>query len=259
MNSDAPPQNQTYPDVVGIGAVVVDEQLFVDRIPSEDEKEKATAIRQQIGGPVPTALATVRRFDRSCRFIGPWGDDPFGTLIEEDLRREGIDHSANCRIASASTGRAHVWTSNTNGSRTIVSIHCPWEGLVLSAEDTAALEHCRVLHLDGTGGEVAVAAARLVRESGGCVVMDTGSPKEATSDLLPLCDVVSFPERFVQQYFEHRKTHVALNEIRELGPSTAICTRGSNGTVVATAKSITELPAFSVETIDREVAVQISG
>ena len=58
MNSESLIDEQSQFDVVGVGAVVVDEQFFVDRIPAEDEKEKAQSVRYQIGGPVPTALVT---------------------------------------------------------------------------------------------------------------------------------------------------------------------------------------------------------
>lgn len=243
-------EDQTRSEVVGLGAIVVDEQLFVDRIPSEDEKEKATKIRHQIGGPVPTALATLRRFERSCHFIGPWGDDPFGDLIEKDLRHEGICNSPQCRINGAPTGRAHVWTSNHSGSRTIVSMHCQWDGFQFSDADKRVLENCRILHLDGTGGDFAVTAARVVRNAGGEVFLDTGSPKEATSELIPLCTVVSFPERFIEQFFGHRDIFRALDAVRQLGPDAAICTRGDRGAVVSGTQPTTEIPAYKVKTID---------
>lgn len=236
--------------IVGMGTIVVDEQMFVDDIPSEDSKEKATSRRQQIGGPVPTALVLLQRFGHACHLISPWGDDFNGAGIEHDLRSEGLSFSSACRIEGQRSGGAHVWIHNTNGSRTIVSAPCEWHGLVLTDTDREHLRRCRLLHLDGAGDEVAIESAKLVRSHGGLVTVDAGSPKVATAALMSICNVFVFPERFVQQYFGHRDLNAAGQQILQQGVSFAVCTRGEQGAILFHDDQVCHVPAFSTETID---------
>lgn len=239
-----------FSDVVGIGSVVVDEQMFLDRIPAEDEKEKAIELRRQIGGPVPTALAMLRRFQKQCHFIGSWGDDLHGAAIEQDLNSEGITYSDSCRMPGYRSGVAHVWTSTANGSRTIAAMQCSWDNFALSDEDMTQIQRCSVLHLDGTGGDIAVQAATDVHNRGGCVFVDAGAPKQATPDLIPLASVFSFPERFASQFFDTEDIVLAGKKILQQGASVVVCTRGDRGAIVFDGGCVTEVPAFSIEVAD---------
>ena len=236
--------------IVGIGSTVVDQQMFLGRIPQENEKERATSLRQQIGGPVPTALVMLKRFGFDCHLISPWGADSNGAEIEADLRREGLSMSESCRAPDRATGTAHVWTSTENGSRTIVAAQSSWNGLQLSANDVRCLRECKLLHLDGTGGDVAVEAARYAQSAGSLITVDAGSPKEATSQLIPLADVFSFPERFAAQFFGDADIESAGHQILQLGAKAAVCTQGEHGATIFQSDESSRVPAFPVETID---------
>ncbi|MDG2380882.1 MAG: PfkB family carbohydrate kinase [Pirellulaceae bacterium] len=236
--------------VVGLGSVVVDQQMFVERFPIENEKEHALQTRQQIGGPVPTSLVLLARFGTDCYLIAPWGDDLHGQEIEADLNKEGVDFSSSCAGGDRRTGTAHVWISNGSGDRTIVAHQCDWNDLALSSEDLARLRGCQFLHLDGTGGELAVEAARVVRESGGRVFIDAGSPKAATAKLIGLADVISFPERFAKQFFETDDVVAAGEKLLELGAKAAICTQGERGSLVFETHQTVRVSAIEVAAID---------
>ncbi|MCP4190750.1 MAG: hypothetical protein GY768_08985 [Planctomycetaceae bacterium] len=218
--------------VVGLGSVVVDQQMFLERIPVENQKEHALSTRQQIGGPVPTSLVLLARLGTACYLIAPWGKDLHGEAIETDLSKEGVEFSSGCASDDRYTGIAHVWISNGSGDRTIVAHQCDWNDLTLSNEDLARLRACQILHLDGTGGKIAVEAARVVRDRGGRVFIDAGSPKVATAKLIELADVISFPERFAQQFFETNDVMAAGKRLLDLGANAAICTQGERGALV---------------------------
>ncbi|MEQ9408533.1 MAG: carbohydrate kinase family protein [Fuerstiella sp.] len=236
--------------VVGLGSVVVDEQMFLERIPAEDEKEHATLVRRQIGGPVPTALAVLRRFGHRCWLISPWGHDSAGDAIEHDLSTTGIGFSPDCRSEHRHSGFAHVWITRGSGSRTIVAHQATWNSFQLAEADHKALTNCRWLHLDGTGGELAMAAADTVRRHSGRIMVDAGSPKKATASLIPLASVFSFPERFARQFFDTDDVVHAGRRVLQLGAGAAVCTRGAQGAVVFVEDRVIHVPAFTVNTID---------
>ena len=236
--------------VVGLGSIVVDQQMFVERFPIENQKEHSTHSRQQIGGPVPTALVLLSRFGANCYLIAPWGDDLHGREIESDLNNEGVRFSNSCKSAGQRTGTAHVWISNDSGNRTIVAHQCHWDDVALSSDDMAALRDCRILHLDGTGGQLAVQAAQIVRRNGGRVFVDAGSPKVATAQLIELADVFSFPERFAKQFFGIDDVRRAGQKVLEMGARATICTQGERGAIVFDSDVMTRIPAVEVVTVD---------
>lgn len=236
--------------IVGLGTVVVDQQMILTDFPAENQKERAASFRQQIGGPVPTALVLLQRLGNSTHFIGRWGADANGEAIESDFSAENIRWCESCRHSDQVTGTAHVWTSVRTGSRTIVANPASWDGFELSTAQRRQLNDCDLLHLDGNGGDVAVQAAEIVRSNGGRVTLDAGAPKEATAKLIPLSDVVSFPERFAQQFFDDRDVCRAGAEILKRGAATAVCTQGENGAIVFEAEGETHVPAFPVKVTD---------
>ena len=236
--------------IVGLGAVVVDHQMMLDQIPAENEKERAHQYREQIGGPVPTALVVLRRLGFSCRLLSAWGTDTGGLAIENDLANEGVAWGNSCRSSQRTTAVAHVWTSTVSGSRTIVAGPVRWSDFELSENDCYHLSNCDLLHLDGHGGTVAVEAARLVAENGGRVTVDAGAPKSATEELIPLADVFSFPERFAEQFFGEADIERAGAAVLKRGAKAAVCTRGEKGAVLFEPQGVTRIPAFSVSTAD---------
>jgi len=248
VNQEQDGSNRTV-DVVGIGISVFDQQMMVSSLPRENEKERALKMRAQVGGPVPTALVLLQRLGFSTHLISPWGTDIAADFIQRDLTKEGIGLSSACR-GDRDTGQAHVWVCESSGSRTIVS-HAPgWETLVHSPEDMALQQRCRILHTDGAGGSLTVAAAQRVRDSGGKVFVDAGSPKPATKELIPLASVFSFPERFAQQFYETGDTDAAGLRVLEAGADAAVCTLGERGARIYSGNDIVQVPAFSIKTVD---------
>ncbi|GAB5441906.1 MAG: sugar kinase [Fuerstiella sp.] len=243
-------QRQSPRQIVGIGSAVVDSQMLLEQFPGEDRKETAIELRQQTGGPVPTALAVLQRLGHSCHQIGPWGTDALGQFLEADLKREGITWSESCASADCITGLAHVWTATGNGTRTIVARPADWQHLRFSDDDRQRLEACDALHLDGNGSDLTLDAAKIVKASGGLVMVDAGAPKAATAELMSLADVFSFPERFAEQFYENPCPAHAAQQILQQGAKQVICTRGENGAIVYERSARTELSAYPVTVID---------
>ena len=218
-------------DVLGLGTVLVDHQVVVPQYPDADMKTEVVSYRNQIGGPVPTALVLLSRWGHGCRFIGKWAADAAGDAIRADLAHERVDTSDCIAVSDGSTGFAHVWIDQRTGTRTLAA----WRGdfpPIQPHELPSPLPSCRVLHLDGWAGEAAVSAAKAVRSQGGLVFLDTGSPKPQMQRLLPHVDVVSCPARFLS-LFPWKRDHVsqdeAMRELLQMGPRCAIVTHGDQG------------------------------
>lgn len=236
--------------ILGWGTIVLDRQLFVDRFPEPDTKTEALEGRLQVGGPVPTALALLSRYGHQCRFAGLWGDDAEGRLIEQDLNSQQIEFPAQCRRTECVTGHAHVWVDRFSGSRTIVAQRAaPTEDA--ERELLASCEIQPVLHLDGWLCDTAIELARRTREQKGLVVLDTGSPKGRTEELLSLVDVVNAPRRFLSQFFNDDDVEGGGRRLLEFGAKIVTITDGNRGAWIFTREGASHhQPAFKVEVVD---------
>ena len=239
-------------DVIGLGTVLIDHQVVLKRFPTPDTKVEVVTHHQQVGGPVPTALAMLRRLGRRCSFIGKWASDDGGHYIAQDLSREQI-HTNHSITADGSTGFAQVWVDATTGSRTVAA----WRGdfpPIQTAELPTPFPRCQFLHLDGWSGEAAIDAASQVKTQDARVFLDTGAPKPHMEKLIPWVDVLSCPERFLRQFpptATYSDVRSAAACLQEMGPSTVIVTQGDRGAGCLTADgNWLEQAAFPIESVD---------
>ncbi len=236
-------------DVVGLGTVVVDFEVLLREFPRANTKNEVTGSHVQIGGPVPTALALLSRFGLSCSFIGSWGQDRLGEMIEADFADCGIDFSWSSITQETRTGFAHVWIDQSNGSRTVAYDRSNTQ---LSSDkiDCTPLRSCRALHLDGWPTEAALLAARTVSESGGLVCLDTGSPKPGMEQLIPYVEVINCPRHFLPAFLNTEDFDVGAARLLEMGPRIVTVTSGSQGAALWTKDTKIEMPAFPIRAVD---------
>ena len=231
--------------VLGLGTVVVDHLLMLPAQPAADTKVEVLEDHLQVGGPVPTALVQLRRLGHYCRFIGGWGDDRFGELIEADFDREGIDRRYSPPRADRRTGFAHVWVNEATGLRTIAyqrASNPPAPGEL----PESALDGVVAVHLDGYPGPLALELARRARARGCTVCVDVGSPKPGLSRLLGVCDVVNSPRRSLLALTGSDDPEIAAGELLTRGPRLVMITDGDRGAWAADAAGVDHLPAFDV-------------
>lgn len=236
-------------DVVGVGTIVVDHQVFLSGFPLVDTKNEAQDDHLQVGGPVPTALALMTRFGKRCAFVGSWGDDSLGAFVEADLSREQIDFVGSSRRNACRTGFAQVWVDQSSGARTIAYRRCARP--VQPAElDTQLLQRCAALYLDGWPPETALAAAKIVKQNGGTVFLDTGAPKPGMRELLPLVDVLNCPVHFLQSFLGTSDCVEGGRTLLKAGPRLVTVTNGAQGVRCFHATGDEFVPALEVAAVD---------
>ena len=243
-------KEQTSCDVIGLGTVVVDHQVVLPEFPCVDTKHEITADRYQVGGPVPTALAMLRRFGKQCSFIGKWADDSFGQMIAEDFRKTGIESDHSVVFSEGRTGFAHVWIDQSTGSRTVAYCRGDLGEIAVREIENCDFSNCRVLHLDGWSGEAAKFAAEKAKAFGAKIVLDAGSPKPGTEALLPLVDVINCPTRFAHEFYGIDSREDAARRLLDSGVGTAVFTNGSAGATCYGADGSFHTPAFAVNATD---------
>jgi len=230
--------------IFGLGVVVVDHVLTIDRLPDPDTKGEASDSHFQVGGPVPTALAQLRKFGHESHFQSEWGDDPLGDFIESTFADDGISFPSHCRGDSASNV-AQIWLEQNLGRRTLVAHRNRGEHLAQQF-NADALDGFDALHLDGWPSEVTLVAAQAMQSQNGKVFLDTGSPKPGIEELLRHVDVVNAPKRFCQEMFEVDSLEKGARLIASFGPKIVTVTDGVNGAVIFAGGTIHQQPAIEI-------------
>lgn len=239
-------------DVVGLGYCALDYLCVVENYPELDEKVGMRDFVIQGGGITATAMAAVGRLGGRARFIGKVGDDDFGGRILSGLEEEGVDISRVLVQPGGTSQFSFVVVHRRTGKRTIFAHGgtARFEPGEISREDVLC---ARVLQVDAHHFAPAVLAASWAREAGIPVVMDAGSLREGSEELVRHVDHLIASELFARQFVGSEE---ALSSAREFLESehekrtlTAV-TLGPLGCIYACKDGIIHQPAFEVEIVD---------
>ena len=237
--------------VVGIGQCSLDILGILERYPPVDSKCHLEEALIQGGGPVATALVTLARLGVNSAFVGRIGGDDFGRRIRQGLTDEGVD-CCHLLVDDAESSQFSFIAVERDGGRRTVFCH-QGSCQLLSAEEVPfeLLRQCRLLHLDGGHPEAALAAAHQARRDGVTTVLDGGSWRAGTEQLLPLIDHAVVSARFAAQLVPDGLPAKVLPLLMDYGCRTATVTVGEAGSyTVAEDGTIFHQPAFVVKAVD---------
>jgi ribokinase len=187
------------PEVLGFGAVAVDDFLYVDRYPAADSKVRVHRRLRQCGGLTGTALVAAARLGARCSYVGLLGDDPLSREVAACFDREGIAWHDHAPSAVARPAHSTIVVDRTAGTRTVFS---SVDGPLGAAPDWPPAEQirrCRALLIDHHGMEGTLRAARIARRSGVAVVADfERDPGSGFAEVLALVDHLIISRRFAE-------------------------------------------------------------
>ncbi|MCR4374486.1 MAG: carbohydrate kinase family protein [Acidobacteria bacterium] len=236
--------------VVGVGENSVDLVVTVPHHPAPNEKLEALDVVALPGGQVASALVACARLGCDTRYLGSFGDDAHARLIEEALRREGVD-TARCRHVRAPNRSALILVDAAAATRTVLWRRDP--ALDWPPEDMTSelLSEAGVLMLDATDLEAAVAAAVLARNAGVTVVADVDRPQPGLDRLLPHVDVLIAAEGFPQAMTGEASLGPAMRILRTRHPlALIVVTLGAGGAVAWNGETEIVSPGFVVPVVD---------
>ena len=238
------------PDVVGLGYTATDYLAVVPHLPELDTKLEAGCLSIQGGGPVATALVTVRRLGLRPLYIGKVGDDDFGRFMLEELGKEGVDVTKVVCEKGAKSQFAFIMVDARLGHRTIVWTRGTVTRLRRGEADLSALDRCRCLMLDDLETEAGIEAAARARELGIPIVLDAGSVRDGMAELVPMCDYVVASSHFGLQYTGSDDPPWAARLIHEKTGRVAVVTAGEKGSFCAGPQGSFARKGFEVRAVD---------
>jgi sulfofructose kinase len=237
--------------VIGLGQACLD---FLGRLkvyPEEDGKCELLDLHIQCGGPASTALVTLSRLGIQTSFLGSISDDHFGSEIVKGLKEENVD-STFLKITPGYTSQfAFIAITQPGANRTIFWHRGSVPHLGAGDVDLSPFSKAKILHLDGLMIEACLEAARQARKGGLSVVMDAGTMRDGSRELVSLVDVLIASEGFAEPLAGRGASpEKALAALSQLGPKEVVITQGSKGSVGLSGEEIFLQKAFSIDSVD---------
>ncbi len=171
------------------GLTTLDVQQTVEALPASDEKVVAADLDVTFGGPAANAAAVAVALGVPARLVTALGRGPLADVARAGLADAGVG------VVDLAAGRPGVLPVSTvlvtraTGARAVASVNGAGAGDVVADDAADVLAGAAVVLVDGHLPTAATALAAAARAAGVPVLLDGGSWKDGTAQLLAHVDV----------------------------------------------------------------------
>ena len=159
-------------DILGLGAVAVDDLIYVDQFPTPDSKVQVRHTARQCGGLTATALVAAARLGIRCSYAGTVGTDDLSNYCTQVLKSEGIDLRWLRQTRTARVFHSRIVVGSHAETRNIFSDGRGVVGASPAWPPADVIRSCRVLFLDHVGIRGMWRAAQIARKARIPIVAD---------------------------------------------------------------------------------------
>jgi sugar/nucleoside kinase (ribokinase family) len=236
------------PNAVFVGLCVLDVVQLVERVPTANEK--LTALRQTVGagGPAANAAMTCAHLGASATLVTSLGGHPLTAGIRADLDRAGVQVVDAAADGAEPPSVSSILLTRATGDRAVVSTNAAGHHVETPAELAGLVGRSPVVLVDGHLPTLAMAALALARRSGATTVLDGGSWKANTVEMLDLIDVAVCSADFHPP--GTTTPTEALNHLIDHGVRWAAVTRGPDPVLWRSATGGGSVPVPAVTVVD---------
>jgi sulfofructose kinase len=239
-------------DVLGLGAVAVDDLVYVDHYPAPDSKQRIHHQKRQGGGLAGTSLVAVARLGGSAAYCGVLGDDELSAFTIHELEREGVDCSPCVSKAGALPVHSIIIVDQTAGSRVIFFSR---EGVFEPPAEVlteALIANCRVLFVDYLVIASALQIMPIAHRYGIPVVADVEDDSDPhMPDFLKQVDHLIVGIELGLRLTSEENPVQMVGALARSGRACSVVTAGSQGCWYCERGGQVEFfPAFQIEAVD---------
>jgi sulfofructose kinase len=175
-------------DILGVGALAVDDLVGVAAFPVAGEKTRVLWRQRLGGGLAGTALVAASRLGARCAWLGVLGNDDLSRAAHSELEAEGIETGHVVFEAAARPHASVILVEQTSGRRSILAGNDGVQSYPVARITPELVAGSRVVFVDHTQVEAGCRLAELARERGIPVVGDIERWTVGIDALLPLID-----------------------------------------------------------------------
>ena len=234
--------------VAVIGMATVDYLYVLEHYPEADSVTPALAYHTVLGGVAGRGAITAARLGGETRLLASCGSDVHARFLREHLAAEGV--ACTWVVYDQPSQHSAVIVARDDATRTIIWLPQPMADARMLAQLPEFLDGADVALLDATDEALAKAALDECDRRGVVTVLDTGSGRPWTRELLDRSRHVIAPEKYVRT-----ETGLAAEEaVRALwrgGVHAALAvTQGPRGGVFVTAADPERLRRWDAVPVD---------
>ena len=241
-------------DILGFGAVAVDDFVYVHAYPSPGAKVRVRERLRQCGGQTGTALVAAARLGARVAYVGVIGDDPLSLEVVQGFRVEGIDTTHSVRRPDARPAHATIIVDHAQHTRTILASVDARLGADPELPRAELIRSAAVLLVDHHGVDGTTRAVRIARESNVPVVADfERSRGDGFVELLDSVGHLIVPEQFARDVTGHSAAASAAASLWSARRSAVVVTCGDAGCWYVGGSgnsSVRSFPAYPVDVVD---------
>lgn len=234
-------------DALFVGLSTIDIVYRVDRFP--DANTKVAAQRQSVyaGGPAANAAIACAHLGGSATLVSAVGRHALAGVVREELTRFSVqlidlnpDFDDVPAISSISVDRA--------GNRSVVSANAMRIPIPPVTVDYDLCRRARIVMVDGHHMQACRVWATAARAAGLPVVLDGGSWKSGTEELLKNIDTAICSADFMPPGC--RSANDVVRYLKEVGVANIAITNGAAPIRVLAGESAASIPVPKVEAVD---------
>lgn len=247
------PHNSASFDILGLGAVTIDNLLYVDEYPAPDTKLQVRGHQRQLGGLTAIALVAAARFGARCAYAGALGEDSFSHEAIQIMSQYGIDLSHLVRRENARPIDATIIVASRPPTRTILFDASHPNGADLQCPPPEIIRSARILFVDHLGAEGTIRAARIARAAHIPVVADYESDAApGFPEMLALADHLILSQHFAARITGESDPATIARKLWAADRQAVVITCGTSGAwyVDSADGNAGFQPAYQVETVD---------
>ncbi|MCO6452998.1 MAG: hypothetical protein J5I90_19595 [Caldilineales bacterium] len=239
-------------DVLGLGAVAVDDLLYVADYPQPDTKTRVLSQRRDGGGLAGTALVAAARLGAKTGYCGVLGDDELSRFTIQKLESQGVDCSSVFYQETARPFHSTIIVVSATQQRTILFSSSGVTGPQAHQITHALISNCRVLFLDDTVVEAGIKSAELAKAHGIPVIADfEGVGETESSDLMRLVDHLIVGVGYAQRVTGIESPPEMVQKLAIKAQACCAVTAGGEGCwYSAHGDDVRHFPAFRVDVVD---------
>jgi sulfofructose kinase len=239
-------------DVLGFGAVAVDDLLYVEQYPPPDTKAQVLAERREGGGLTGTALVAAARLGAKAAYCGVLGEDDLSRFTVEALEREGVDCEPVLYHPGARPIHSRIVVDQSTGGRNIFFSYARVVERQPEEMTDDLISACRVLFVDHTVMAGGLRAIAIAHAHGIPVVVDVERNVDPRlPDLLRQVDHLILGVVLAGRVTGETEPDAMVRALARAGQACCVVTAGDRGCWYAEhGGDIHHFPAFKVPVID---------
>jgi ribokinase len=241
-------------DVIGLGALNIDELFLVDELIKDDEIVVNSSI-VSCGGSAANTIYALAKLGLKAGFIGVVGDDSQGAFILKDFKSQGVDISKIRKVKNQPTGKALGFVDK-KGKRSLYIL--VGANLYLTQEDIdfSYINQAKVLHMSSLKGKIdlqSYAVSKLkdsliLSFAPGAVLVREGLAK--LSQILKRVNILFLNSKELFVLTQEKNIETAFLKLLDYGVETIVLTQGESPTIIRTKENTYHIPCeFKVEVV----------